>query len=191
MTETVRRLAPAAAALALLAAGCASEADPAAGPSSSGTVAAPEVSPSVDPTASSTPGRTRGKRVRADLLEIRVPRSYQVSSLAFTTLASEPRLRAAVRLNSVTDMPDRGLDSQAELAVSTGDWAAPPRRLPDVTLDGVTCYHLRGRLGNGRRADEYGGYWDGGVAWVAIESDQSPAQRDALVALVLAGWRWR
>ncbi|MEZ5191845.1 MAG: hypothetical protein R2734_04630 [Nocardioides sp.] len=103
-----------------------------------------------------------------------MPRSYQVRSLVFTTAAFQRQLEATVTINVVTDMPDQGIDFRADLGADGVQWKSRPRRLADLVVGGVACYHLRGRLTNGRPNDEYGGYWNGGIVWVSVESSQSP-----------------
>ncbi|MEZ5096364.1 MAG: hypothetical protein R2731_09730 [Nocardioides sp.] len=181
-------------AVAVLVTGCTSPTDGPSAPRSSGTAGA---SGSGEPTDGPTDAQsgdpadeTPTKRIVTDLATIRVPRSYQVRSLVFTTAAFQRQLEATVTINVVTDMPDRGSTSAPTWAPTassgsrgragwrTSSWAAsraPPARPADQRPAERRVRRLlerRDRLGQCR-------------------VQPVPAQRRLLNRIVLDSWTWR
>ena len=156
-------------------------------PTSSAT-SSPEESPEPSPTVEPAGGPV----LDGGVLRLNVPQGYEVSDqlVDFMWDADDPRSFSSVFLTVVPRTPGLTLADKARISLRN---VMPDgsRRMPDVTLDGVDFYRVVGQEPDGLHVEEYGTSYRMDVAiLVNVDQRASRAEREELIASVLASLRW-
>lgn len=141
---------------------------------------------------SSTVEPAGGPVLDGGVLRLRVPRGFEVSDqmVDFMWDADDPRSFSSVFLTVVPPTPGLTLADQARISLRN---VMPDgsRRLPDVTLDGVDFYRVVGQEPDGLHVEQYGTSYRKDVAiLVNVDQRASKAEREELIASVLASFEW-
>ncbi len=190
-----RRLSVVAALAAVLlsgAVGCGQD-DPTPAATGAGTPSRPasESTPTVSETPSVTPAS--GLELVEASSVVRVPAGWvkQEPILSYASAAREPGTSNSIQLVDSGDISGGApLDVQAQSAIEMAPKGSHPRRLPNVSLDGVEAFHVHytedlqewdviTTIRNGRNV---------GVDFILDK--ESPATTPDLIASVLATFRW-
>ena len=170
--------------VAVIATGCqAQETGPAAPKSTA--------SPSESPTPTVVPAT--GNRMRMKPFTFRMPAGYK-AKLQYGGLVGGGYLDgnniAGVYFPSLGGSED--LDALVRVARTSGTWSHPPKRLPDVTVDGVEMYVLTARGGCCHLFDtEYGTSVGGNLTSLQFSLSGKAGERQETIDSVIATVRWR
>ncbi len=158
----------------------------------------PDTDPNDEPnSASPSPSQAvepaDGPRVENAHASYRVPRGYEVADeLAGTIPANDSGAgRSAITLAEVPAFGSTDLGAAAEVVSRNVAQDRPPKRLADITLDGVPVFHLEGRLDETVWLAAYGAIRDDTVVYVRFDLDTAPAKSQQVVESVLATWQWK
>jgi hypothetical protein len=169
-----------------------------------GSSSTPSASPTGSDTASTTTGTSpspagpsyapaSGKRVSLPQLTLRAPAAYDVdTSYPLIPGAYDPRTGSELTFADIHVFPGTSNGRFAHLVLKNADWHPRPRRMPDVTVDGRTFYHLAGPTHAGTYVDDYGRVEGPRSVELTFEVRRvSPAARRRLVGSVLASVHFR
>ncbi len=208
----MRSLAASSAALAVLLLGsaCSGSDDPGGSPSPSSAsptgsdTASPEPTDSTGPTGSADPSAgpatdpATGATLELPHSRVRIPSDWKRMSRLVRTQqdAKDP---GSASLLSLAEINAFGSTNSADelvksvLRVTRGTYPLTPKRLPNVVVDGVEMYHLSGKIQPLRWLEEYGAIFSDRIVTLGFEfsPDVSPAERQQVVASVLATFEWR
>ena len=204
----MRSLAASSAALAVLLLGsaCSGSDDPGGSPSPSSAsptgsdTASPEPTDSTEPTGSADPSvdAATGATLELPHSRVRIPADWKRMSRLVRTQqdAKDPDSASLLSLAEInafgsTNSADELVKSV--LRVTRGTYPLTPKRLPNVVVDGVEMYHLSGKIQPLRWLEEYGAIFSDRIVTLGFEfsPDVSPAERQQVVASVLATFEWR
>lgn len=168
---------------------------------------------SVDPsgaTATSVPpsavdGRTSSQRppfagvegaagpvVATDVFQLRVPVGYTVDRTVDLSIgAFDDDGPDMIFIGNRTDTSDLPLNEQVRISRDVGLWVGEVRRLADVTIDGVTFYHLMGHESGVPYVEEFGAVHAGTAVRISFNQFSAARERKATVQSVLATFEWR
>ncbi len=189
-TRPARLLAGLLVAVGLAAAGCTGEGDEPPSPSGSPATAASSGTPTTD-SSSPAPVPASGPWLRADTFELRAPQGWTVDdSVAFSLRADDLSTGSAIYVGNLGDAPERSLDDQVAASREIVPWTGSPRRLADVTIDGVAFYHLVGEQAGQTGVEEFGAISRGTSVRLSFNLGIGPEQRAELIDSVLATFAW-
>jgi hypothetical protein len=134
-----------------------------------------------------------GKRIALPQLTLRAPSAYEVdTSYPLIPGAYSPKTGSELTFANIHVYPGTSNARFARIVLHDADWRPLPRKLPDVTIDGRSFYHLSGRTHEGTFVDDYGRVQGARSVELTFEVRRvSPAARKKLVGSVLASVRFR
>lgn len=164
----------------------------------SGATSAP-----ASPTGPRTPGAAgplvfaavqgaRGPVVTTGAFRLRVPAGYTVDHAADLSIgAFDDDGPDMIFIGDRPDTSDLPLNEQVRVSREVGLWVGEVRRLPDVTIDGVTFYHLMGHGAGVPFVEEFGAIHGGTAVRIGFNQFSAARQRKATLQSVLATFEWR
>ena len=177
-----------------LVAGCTGDPAPPA-PTSDGPGASSSPAESGSATTTTSPSPTvapaSGGRISTPVLSMRFPAEWTVfrDSAPAVYGARSPNIWDNIHYSRVELIGQLPLGEVADLFSDPIGWDKPPRRLSDVTVDGVRLFHLRGTLGDHPR-EVYG--TQRGTTAVLLEFEiREPRGRRQTIESVLATVDWK
>jgi hypothetical protein len=134
-----------------------------------------------------------GPAVSARQFRVNLPAGYRLAPReAYSWTARAPRSADVVGVSAAPAFGASGVDAVARLTMRSVVTDPPLEREDDVELDGTTAFHL---VSDGRWTERHlVGAGRGGQLLTldfSLDTTTPRAQRDALVASVLASWQWR
>jgi hypothetical protein len=149
-------------------------------------------SASSEPSASAEPGvaPATGPEMQIRNVSLRVPKGHQprqVNDLIMSSTGPEGD-RVSLFVNST--ITARPLDDQAAQEAEVGMWQEKPRRVDDVTVDGVEMFHLQGKGFAGYPSDVFGAQVGGNDVTISILTFRPARERAEIVESVLASVTW-
>lgn len=133
-----------------------------------------------------------GPVVTADAFRLRVPAGFTVDHTVDLSIgAFDDDGPDMIFIGNRTDTADLPLSEQVRVSRDVGLWVGEVRRLPDVTIDGVTFYHLMGHGAGVPFVEEFGAVHGGTAVRITFNLFSAARQRKATLQSVLATFEWR
>lgn len=178
-------------AVGLVTAGCTGEGDEPPSPSGDPTSSVSSASPTAS-SSSAAPTPAAGPWIRAEVFSLRAPEGWTVDdSVTFSMRADDLATGSAIYVGAIGDAPQRSLDDQVAASREIVPWTGRPRRLADVTIDGVAFYHLVGVQAGQAGVEEFGTISRDTSVRLSFNLGLDPTARGDLIAAVLATFTWR
>ena len=192
-----RRIAGVVLALTLPASACSLDPSGAAG-ADPGSAQAGSGSPGDDDSPGSRSSRlttappATGPLVETAAFRLRVPAGYTVDrSVTLSIGAYDDAGPDMIFIGNRENTPDLPLNEQVRISRDVGLWVGAVRRLPDVTIDGVTFHHLMGHETGIEHVEELGAVHGGAGVRISFNLFSAARQRREVLRSVLATFEWR
>lgn len=133
-----------------------------------------------------------GPLVETPAFRLRVPAGYTVDrSVTLSIGAYDDAGPDMIFIGDRENTSDLPLNEQVRISRDVGLWVGEVRRLPDVTVDGVTFYHLMGREAGIEHVEEFGAVHGGAGVRIVFNLFSAAHQRREVLQSVLASFEWR